>query len=143
METYDWKNGLAWPGKLRTGNEKIDGQHKMIFQLISDLVDARIIGESKEIFGEKLVFLVNYTVDHFYHEEKLMIEINYPNYKNHKKLHDDFKITVLKLKGEFDSGGASNELVKSLENAVIRWVIKHIQYEDMNIVSYLSAIKLK
>ena len=134
-----WKNGIAWPDKLNTGNEIIDGQHRTLFIFISDLIDAHIKRETKEKFSDMLKVLVNYTAEHFGYEEKLMTEIKYPahEYQNHKNLHDDFKGDVKKLQTDYENQGTSDELVKILENIVINWVIQHIQREDVKIAEFM------
>jgi len=137
MENIEWKNGIAWSDKLITGNKTIDEQHKTIFKLTSDLVDAQINNESKIILGQMLDFLANYVVEHFEYEEQLMIEYFYPEYEYHKKFHDDFTIDVLELKMNYDKFGASDELVKALGGTVIRWLIKHISQEDSKIARYV------
>jgi len=132
-----WKNGLAWSEKLNTGDEIIDGQHKTIFKLISDLVEAQIKNESKDKLGETLDFLANYTVEHFEYEEKFMREINYPDYVNHKKLHKDFKITIDEVQDNYKKQGSSSKLMNILDKIVVMWVIQHIQREDVKIVGYI------
>ena len=141
MENVDnWKNGLAWSEKLETGNETIDIQHKTIFKITSDLIDAHINGESKEILGRMLDFLANYTVEHFGYEEKLMRDYKYPKYLYHKKFHDDFKITVTNLINDYETRGASDELAKTLSGAVVRWLVKHISREDVKIAEFVRGV---
>ena len=138
MENNDnWKNGIAWSEKLVTGNAIIDAQHKTIFNTTSDLIEAHINGESKEMIGRMLDFLANYTVDHFGYEEKLMREYSYPKYRYHKKFHDDFKLTVEELINNYQINGASDELSKTLSGVVIRWLINHISREDSKIAKYI------
>jgi len=135
----NWKDGLAWPEKLNTGNEKIDAQHKTLFKLISDMIEARKKGESNEKLGERLDFLANYTVEHFYYEEKFMIEFNYPGYAAHKNLHDDFKITVTQMQSDYKKSGSTDELVNALNKIVVQWVIQHIKREDIKVVNYIRV----
>jgi hemerythrin len=133
----NWKNGIAWSDKLITENNIIDEQHKTIFKLTSDLIEAHIKGEGKEILGKMLDFLANYVIEHFGYEEKLMIEYIYPKYEYHKKFHDDFKLTVFELKDDYDTRGASDELTKTLSGTVVRWLIRHISREDTKIANYV------
>jgi len=137
MDNTNWKNGIAWSDKLITGNDIIDEQHKTIFKLTSDLVDALMKDEAKKILGDMLEFMANYTIEHFGYEEKLMIEYIYPNYENHKKLHDDFRIVVFELKNDYEIRGASDELVKVLSGTVVRWLVKHISHEDVKIAKHI------
>ena len=134
----NWENGLAWNEKFNTGNEKVDEQHKTIFKLISDMVEAQIKNESKEKLGEILDFLVNYTVEHFFYEEMFMLEIDYLNYANHKRLHEDFKATVTQIQENYRKQGTTDELMDIVNKTVITWVIQHIQREDVKIFDSCS-----
>ena len=137
---YDWETRIIWTDELATGNEKIDEQHKKILNITNVFIDTCLKGEGKKVLGEMLDFLIEYTVEHFEYEEKLMAEYDYPEYKKHKKLHDNFKITVIELKKEFDNSGASDELNKNLSITVIKWLIGHIKFEDFKISRYIRKL---
>ena len=139
-KNYDWETRIIWTDELATGNEKIDEQHKKILNITNVFIDTCLKGEGKKVLGEMLDFLIDYTVEHFTYEEKLMTEYNYPEYKKHKKLHDNFKITVIELKKQFDESGASDELNKNLSITVIKWLIGHIKFEDFKIARYIRKI---
>ena len=139
-KNYDWETRIIWTDELATGNEKIDEQHKKILNITNVFIDTCLKGEGKKVLGEMLDFLIDYTVEHFAYEEKLMTEYNYPEYKKHKKLHDNFKITVIELKKQFDESGASDELNKNLSITVIKWLIGHIKFEDFKIARYIRKI---
>ena len=80
-DEFIWENRLAWSDVYATGNEIVDEQHKTIFNITNSFIDAHLKGESKEILGEMLDFLIQYTTEHFAYEQELMIETNYYDYK--------------------------------------------------------------
>ena len=125
---------FTWSDAYATGNKTVDEQHKTIFYIANTFIDAHLKGESKEILEEMLNFLVRYTTEHFLYEQELMIKTNYNDYENHKKYHDNFKLIIEKLKKEYDEGGASDELAKTLCSTIIKWLIQHIQREDFKFV---------
>jgi len=134
---FTWENRLTWSDVYATGNEKVDEQHRTIFNITNTFIDAHLRGESKKILGEMLDFLIQYTVEHFAYEQKLMVETDYFDYENHKKYHEDFKAAVNKLKKEFDESGASDELTRILCDTIIKWIVQHIQHEDFKFVKQL------
>jgi len=131
------KYGIAWDDMLKIGDEKVDAQHKMLFDLLSVLVNQCIDGSSKEMLQDTLDFLVNYTVQHFYDEESLQVRQNYPGYGKHKQMHDDFKQTVGDLIRRFVKDGSSEALCDDVNKIVIRWLVGHIQQEDKKIGEHI------
>jgi hemerythrin-like metal-binding protein len=135
----EWKYGLAWRAELETGNQVIDTQHKELFKLTSDLVDACAKGQKPAALEEALSFLTSYTIKHFTDEEALQLEYHYPAYEDHKKLHDDFKKTVAALIAEYKEKGSSLDLSDKVYSVIVRWLIQHITGEDSKIAAYIRA----
>lgn len=135
--------GIAWDDSLKLDNEEIDQQHKKLFELVSNLVSYCLDGSDTEKLQETLDFLVNYTVNHFYYEEKLQIQYNYPGYVKHKEMHENFKKTVGELVARFQESGSSADLSKDVNKIVVKWLINHIQREDKKIGDFLRTVENK
>jgi hemerythrin-like metal-binding protein len=136
-ESDDWKYGIAWDPELETGNHEIDRQHKQLFRLTSDLVDACAKGQSPAVLSKALDFLAAYTVEHFADEEALQLKYHYPDYEAHKKLHDDFSKTATDLVAQYKAEGSSDVLVERVNAIVVRWLVKHIGQEDSKIAAHI------
>ena len=134
------KYGIAWNNKYKLGNEKVDTQHKHLFELLSELVDQCTEGISTEYLKETLDFLVDYTIHHFYDEESLQVQHNFPDYKRHKRLHEDFKLVVGSLVQRFAESGSSQELSTNVNKVIVRWLIEHIQQEDKKIGEHIRKV---
>ena len=130
--------GIKWNDSYKLGNEKVDGQHRQLFELLSGLVNSCEDGSELTKIQEALDFLVNYTIQHFNDEEALQIACGYPEYERHKELHEAFKVTVTDLVKRFVTSGSSFELSSDLNKIVVRWLISHIQGEDKKIGSYIK-----
>jgi len=139
----EMKYGVAWNDSYKLGAEKVDAQHKKLFELVSDLVDACLSGSEIEKVKETLDFLVNYTVQHFTEEEALQVLCGFPDYERHKTLHEDFKVTVGELVKEFNESGSSMELSNSMNKIVVRWLINHIRVEDKKIGRHIEKTGYK
>ena len=133
--------GIAWKDSFALGNEQVDLQHKKLFALLSEIVNACMDGSDTGKLHETLDFLVNYTVRHFHFEEELQLRYNYPEYEQHKQLHEDFKITVGELVEKFNKNGSSTELSKTVNRIIVRWLINHIQREDKKIGVYIRSVQ--
>lgn len=134
------EEGIKWNDSYALGNEKVDSQHKQLFELLSGLVDSCKDGTELTKIQEALDFLVNYAVSHFNDEEALQIECGYPDYERHKKLHEDFKVTVTGLVKRFVLSGSSTELSSELNKIVVKWLISHIQGEDLKIGAHIRSV---
>jgi len=140
METVNEEYGLDWNEYYSLGNEQVDNQHRELFNLVNSLIRSCDDGTDTVKLKETLLFLVNYAVLHFDDEEALQIKYNYPEYENHKKLHDEFKVVVIELVKRFNETGSSIELSKDVKKIVIKWLVKHIMDEDKKIGNYLRKL---
>ncbi|MDR3289550.1 MAG: bacteriohemerythrin, partial [Peptococcaceae bacterium] len=136
-QTNHWQHGIAWNAELETGNEEIDTQHKQLFKLTSNLVDACAKNQSPAVLSQTLDFLATYTVRHFADEEALQRRYHYPGYQKHKQLHDNFKETVGDLIAQYNTEGSSIDLSDKANTVIVRWLIKHISQEDFKIAAYI------
>ena len=133
----EWSHGIAWSSDLETGNEAIDSQHKQLFKLTSDLVEACENNRGQEILGETLNFLASYTVQHFADEESLQLEHDFPDYERHKKLHDDFKAKAVELVNQYKQDSNSVDLRLQVNSVIVRWLLQHIKGEDFKIAAHI------
>jgi len=130
--------GIKWNDSYKLGDERVDGQHKQLFELLSKLVASCEDGSELIKIQDALDFLVNYAVQHFNDEELLQLECDYPDYERHRALHEAFKVTVTDLVKRFVLSGSSMELSSDLNKIVVRWLISHIQGEDKKISAYIK-----
>ena len=128
---------IAWDDEFKIGNEKVDTQHKMLFDLLSVLVNQCIDGSSTELLQDTLDFLLNYIVQHFNDEESLQVRHNFPEYRKHKKMHDDFKLAVGDLVRRFIKKGSPDALCEDVNKLIIQWLVCHIQQEDKKIGQHI------
>ena len=133
----EWTHGIAWSPDLETGNEAIDSQHKELFKLTSDLVEACENNKGQEVLGDTLNFLASYTVKHFADEEMLQAVNNYPDYENHKKLHENFKAKVVELIDQYQKDSKSVDLRTQINTTIVRWLLTHIKKEDFRIAEHI------
>jgi len=134
-------HGIAWNDNYSLDNERLDTQHKQLFEFVSELVGACIDGSSTGKLSATLDFLVNYAVRHFADEEALQLEYNFPYYESHKKMHEDFKVTVTGLVERFQNSASPTELNNDINKIVVRWLVNHIQREDRKIGDHIRKVE--
>ena len=138
MENIEWKYGLAWSDEYETGYEEIDNQHKRLFKLVSDLIESCQRNDNKIAVGETLSFLVDYAGKHFEDEERIAGLYNYPQQKQHKKIHEDFSKTVALYVERYNESGDSDALFIAVNKIIARWLVEHIQGEDIKIAQRIQ-----
>ena len=119
---------ITWNEGLSVHVSEMDRQHQKLIQLINELNDAMGQGKGKEVIGQTLSGLINYTKLHFGEEEKLFDRFNYPEKETQKKMHQKFAEKVLEFKKQLETGNMTLSI--PVMNFLSDWLKKHIQIED-------------
>ncbi len=125
---------------LITENKLIDEQHKQLFSIVNELMEACQIGKGRDKMINVAQFLSSYVVKHFADEESLQIESAYPNYIAHKKFHEDYKEKLNVMIATLKSEGATIKTLADL-NKIISTLVIHIKNEDKNIAMHINSQK--
>jgi len=134
---------LIWNDSYKLGNDRIDKQHMQIFELARELVASCmtcIDGSNADRTQKTLAFLSDYAINHFRDEENLQIQYSYPEFREHKQQHEDFKLTISVLAHKYAERGSSEKLANNITGIVVRWLVEHIQREDKKIGKYLHSL---
>jgi hemerythrin len=128
---------MTWTEDLTVGIPTIDAQHHRWLDMINDLHEAMRAGAGKERIDSILAEMVAYTRTHFATEEKLLSTHKYPEYAQHKALHDAFVLKVQDMLARQSSGksGLTLEVMSTLKD----WLINHIQKVDVKYVAHLQS----
>ncbi len=130
---------FKWKDSLATGNIAIDGQHKELIEAANTLLVACSEGKGREEISRTGKFLLDYTKKHFGDEERLQIKSNYPDYNNHKKLHDFFVQEVKNLVSDLETQGPNVALVGRINNLISGWFFSHISREDVKVAAHVKS----
>ncbi|MDR0684190.1 MAG: hemerythrin family protein [Spirochaetaceae bacterium] len=128
-----------WDGSLETGVEVIDTQHKQLFDAINMLLETCSAGKGVEEIKKSIDFLNDYTIKHFFEEERIQQKYHYPEYPEHKQYHDAFKATVRELTHRLILKGATEELVNEVHSSVGNWLVSHIRVQDFKLARYIKT----
>ena len=129
---------IVWGEILRVGVDEIDEDHRKLVNIFNLLNHAVMDGESPEYLAAILDELINCTVWHFSHEERLMLKHRYAGMEEHKAEHRELIMSASELKQAILHADKStvNPQIESLE----RWLTEHIFATDMRLGSYLSQV---
>ena len=127
---------MLWRKEFETGNETVDGQHKEIFRLVQQVLDADSFANRKERIETAMDFLSDYAVRHFASEEALMTESSYPQYNDHKGQHDSFVKDVVAFVERFKAEGDTISISETINGFVVKWLKDHIMGSDRAMAEY-------
>ncbi|MDR2035934.1 MAG: bacteriohemerythrin [Coriobacteriales bacterium] len=133
------RNGLVWDKKFEMGNAQVDWQHKNLINMVNNLIRQCDHDMGVEAVQEALAYLADYTVHHFESEEALQLELGFPEYKSHKRYHEDFKTTVEDLTQRFAKDGSTEDLAKDIHDIVITWLVDHMVNQDARISKFMRT----
>ncbi len=129
--------GVRWTDDLETGEKTIDDQHRLLFTAVDDLMEAMWQGKGTGVVGSLLELLSGYVGQHFVDEEAFMSLNDYPDYEQHKRIHDAFAAEIVGLKQKHAEGGTTTELVVEVLDKSCDWLRNHISKVDMEMVRYI------
>jgi hemerythrin len=131
---------VIWSDRYSMGIKIIDDQHKGLLDFVNDLFNHASGDEyeEREYFKKVIQQAVNYIKVHFETEEKLMTATKFPGYAEHKKIHDQFTMTVLKTVQDFESG--KRLVLEKFAYFLKNWVLGHVAVMDVKYAEYFRKI---
>ncbi len=139
LETPELKNIFQWKDKYKIDHKQIDSDNQKIFNLVHKALD--MPKENKKENIKEIVFeLYSYMQEHFKNEEAYLQYINFPDFENHKKQHEniiDEANTFIKSIPKLSIEQFERNLIEYIDI----WVINHIITEDHKIACFTNAQK--
>jgi len=134
------KEYVSWSNSYSMGVKLIDDQHKGLIDFVNDLFNNASGNEKREraYFTEVIQQAVQYIKEHFQAEEKLMIGTKFPGYAEHKKVHDEFTLTVVKSVKDFEAG--KRLVLEKFAYFLKDWILTHIAVMDRQYADYFKKI---
>jgi len=129
---------IDWGDVLSVSVDEIDEDHRKLLGIFNILNHSVAEGESPDYLAAVLEELINCTVWHFSHEERLMLKYGYEGIEEHRAEHRELINSARKLQQEILQRGkpVSDENIEFLE----KWLTEHILTADMRLGSHLSQV---
>ncbi|HEY5584651.1 MAG TPA: bacteriohemerythrin [Ruminiclostridium sp.] len=123
---------IEWKDDYLLGIEKIDEQHKKLFQIAGDiysLMKNQLVTDKYDGIVRLISELKDYTIFHFTYEQEYMQSIGYRKYFTHKVEHDDFVEKINNV--DMDKIDLDHEqYLLELMDFVVDWIATHILETD-------------
>jgi hemerythrin len=127
--------------RLVLGIPVIDKQHRNLLRITSKLnMACQDMGKTADrLLNETVHDVIECMGSHFRTEEKIMVLLQYQEYGNHKKIHEDFIKQILKETALFPgtNGHSSKHFIHSLNDQVL----SHIAIHDQMLSDYIRNMK--
>lgn len=130
----------SWSDSYSIKNERIDKQHKKLFDLAKQAFILLERNVSREEIKQILAGFFDYMKVHFRDEEEYMASINYPDLNTHKEIHS---FIVQKMTNLIKQTRNINDLKENLVVIAKEWLLQHILQEDMKIEIYRRKAALE
>lgn len=130
---------IKWSNDLSIGIEEIDADHRRLITCLDDLFTACYAGQGPQVLKKILGCLMQYTREHFSHEEDVMRRVGYPGLEDHRAAHAELVTELDDIIEQYESVDGhelSNKTLQFLED----WLTHHIMIEDKKIGKFIGAI---
>ena len=120
---------LHWKTTYASGNATIDHEHRILLRLANTLLEKAVTrSDAPDRFNDAFDALLTHIVEHFTHEEAILLERGYEHAAEHAKLHQALVEKALQLRRQSGESGVSiGELVDFLAYEV---VARHMLVKD-------------
>lgn len=127
-----------WERILSVEVDEIDDDHRKLLNIFNLLNQALADGDTLQYQLALLEELINCTIWHFSHEERLMLKHGYEDFEEHRRVHQELVKSVRGFQTRFTRGHKSmlEEDIEYLE----RWLTEHILTDDMRLGAYLCRV---
>lgn len=132
---------FEWQEEFEIGVEKIDKEHKRLFQIINKLFAFRAKEKNSQwACQEGVKFFKTHAVQHFEDEEAYMESIQYERLEKHRQIHKSFRENTLPaLERELIETEYAPDVVDHFLGVCAGWLIGHTMTEDLAITGKNTA----
>lgn len=129
---------IKWNPAYGVGIVEIDQQHRILMQMINEIQNSVVSGETRDAQSKILDGLSSYARDHFTNEERLFDIYAYPWAITHKAAHQAFSQKVDAVAQEYKMG--KSDVSGQILTFLSEWLKNHIVGKDKT-YSYFFAMK--
>ena len=119
---------FQWSDDYSVGVEKLDDQHKQIFEAINELYIGILALQTPDAAEHAINELLKHAEQHFADEEEHMESIRFPDLEAHKLEHQEFRDKVVDL---IAASASDREFSVELLRFSKKWLEDHMLETDM------------
>lgn len=127
---------MEWKEDFSVGIAVFDDEHRKLIALINRLHESASGGSDRLALQRISDELVDYTLQHFRHEEEYFEEWGYPGAKEHIVRHEQLQCRVFEYRKRIH-GTETPELALEMLHFLCDWLRCHIMVEDRKFGRFL------
>ncbi|MEJ1464770.1 MAG: bacteriohemerythrin [Candidatus Sedimenticola sp. (ex Thyasira tokunagai)] len=136
MEKTHWK--IEWSDALSMSNPEIDAEHRHFIELVNELNGAIRDRRDKSDIERIMKLILEDSIAHFSHEERLFVEKGFPSAQRHAQIHSELIRKFKQVLKEIHTTEFSREWIET--GLTIRdLLVDHVLNEDTQYIEYLRA----
>lgn len=129
---------FVWDSKLETGDERVDSQHRALFGMLNEVVDAVESGEGNAQVGNVLERLSEYVAVHFTEEQTLMESAGLPS--EDLSAHTAAHLELTRRTREFILQWRAQQVeATELADFLAEWLTSHILEKDQALARFMRS----
>ena len=137
---------IIWRDEMSVGDERIDGDHKRLINLINGFEWATEGEVNFALLTKILADLENYTVVHFEREENIQDTIDYPYRDAHKAAHHSLIHHLHEVQEHVKAAAAKEgeegrKVAQEMAGFLKHWLIDHVIEEDLRMKPFIRSHK--
>lgn len=124
---------MKWSDAFIIGVDRIDHQHRMLFQMVNDFESNLEEGRGARVYGDFLHSLDVYARSHFSFEESCMERYRCPAAAENRSAHGNFIEFVSGFRVRFEEQGFVPHDASNLIETLDEWLSEHIGRLDVRL----------
>lgn len=128
---------IAWRESFEIGIESVDHEHRELIELINELHDGLGRGATRETVADFLGEIHARISAHFALEERVMRELEYDEYAEHKEDHETLLDDIRDIMDAFDESGHT-DFEAGLGEQLQTWFGEHFRTKDARLHTFLD-----
>lgn len=128
---------LSWHETYACGHDTIDHEHRLLFSMANELLNAIFLGKSVEEIREIIGLLTVEVAAHFQDEEVIIAAIGFPGATEHAQLHKTLLTKARRLASAFDAG--TTEIGSIFQFLAYDVIATHMLKADWEFFPYLKT----
>lgn len=129
---------MKWLEEYATGVERLDEQHRMLFQMAGDYRSSLDEGGGERVYASFLQSLDLYARSHFRLEEGCMERCRCPAAQANSQAHQEFVEVLRRFDARYTANGFERADARSLADTMDNWLVDHICRIDVQLKDWVE-----
>jgi len=130
---------VAFSDEYSNGIPFMDNASKRFISEINKLSDAMKNGEGRQYVIFALDFLKDFCETQLAFENKVMLQYEFYDHKNHSLMHEELRNETLSLLKKYDESGSDHGMPLTVQRMMSSWLVRHISKQDKVLGDYLRS----